>query len=318
MAMIKLARGAVTLWRRALASLHRSSEWAHGWPGMLGHAARRALEPGAVTTAAAMAYYAVFALFPLVLLSIAIASLNLSSLIDETLVIERLEFVAPSLGQLLGKNIDEIIQARGQVTIVALIGLVWSASSLFYMLNNTLNQVWGIQRGRPVWKRRGLAILLVLLIVGPILFLASFADSVAARLLPRLPQELARFFSRTGLVPTILLDVALFMSLYLMFPHATASWRELLPGAIAAGLLWELAKRFFVYFGSTYLSASNLIYGSVTAIMAILTWAYLSGLIFIFGAYLSVFYFQRRQKSRQPQVIEEPTRPTEGSGVRRG
>ena len=82
--MIKLARDAVALWRQGLTRVRRSNEWAHGWPGMLARAAGRALEPGAVTTAAAMAYYAVFALFPLVLLSIAIASLNLSSLIDES------------------------------------------------------------------------------------------------------------------------------------------------------------------------------------------------------------------------------------------
>ena len=64
-------------------------------------------------------------------------------------------------------------------------------------------------------------------------------------------------------------------------------------------------------FASTYLSVSNLIYGSVAAIMAILTWAYLSGLIFLFGAYLSVCYFQRRHKSRQPQMSAGLT----GSGL---
>jgi uncharacterized BrkB/YihY/UPF0761 family membrane protein len=54
-----------------------------------------------------------------------------------------------------------------------------------------------------------------------------------------------------------------------------------------------------LFFVSTYITASNLVYGSVAAIIAILTWAYLSGLIFLFGAYLSVSYFQFKQKKKE-------------------
>ena len=72
----------------------------------------------------------------------------------------------------------------------------------------------------------------------------------------------------------ILLDIALFMLLYIMLPHGASTWREILPGAIGAGLLWELAKKAFLFFISTYISVSNLVYGSVAAIIAFLTWAY--------------------------------------------
>jgi membrane protein len=215
--------------------------------------------------------------------------------------VQRLEFIAPALGQLLGKNLDEIIRARGPVTVVALGSLIWSASSMFFVLTGTLTKVWGIERSRPVWKRRGLAILFVLAFIGPILFLASFADSMITNLLTRLPGPIIQIVGGAGLGLAILLDVTLFMVLYLMLPHAASSWREILPGAIAAGLLWELAKRAFLFFISTYMSISNLVYGSVAAIIAILTWAYLSSLILLFGAYLSVSYFQKRQQEAAGQ-----------------
>ena len=70
------------------------------------------------------------------------------------------------------------------------------------------------------------------------------------------------------------------------------------PVTIAAGLLWELAKKAFLSFVSTYISVSNLIYGSVAAIIAFLVWAYLSSLIFLFGAFLSVSYFHLRQQQQ--------------------
>lgn len=158
--------------------------------GVLAGAVQAVLNPNTGVTAAAIAYYALFSLFPLTLLSIAIASFSLGPAMDQQFIIQKIEFVAPALGQLLGPNIDEIIRARGPVTGVALVGLMWSASAVFYTLSFTLNGIWGIKRCRPVWKRRGLAMLFVLAIVGPALFLAAFATSIMASLRPWLPAEL--------------------------------------------------------------------------------------------------------------------------------
>ena len=103
----------------------------------------------------------------------------------------------------------------------------------------------------------------------------------------------------------ILLDVALFMVLYMVLPHGASTWREILPGAIGAGFLWELAKKAFLSLVCTYISVSNLVYGSVAAMIAFLVWAYRSGIIFLFGAYLSVSYFQLKQQQK-PTVGEIP------------
>jgi membrane protein len=95
------------------------------------------------------------------------------------------------------------------------------------------------------------------------------------------------------------------MVIYTFLPHGTSTWREILPGAMGAGLLWEFAKKIFLFFVATYISLSNLVYGSVAAILAILTWAYLSGLIFLFGAHLSVFYHQRKQQQKEAASLTE-------------
>ena len=203
------------------------------------------------------------------------------------------------MGQLLGPNIDEIIEARGPVTSIALVGLIWSASTVFYAFTHTLNEIWKVTKRRAVWKRRGLAILFVLTFVGPTLFLASFAGSMIAHLRNWLPNRIISMGGSISLLTAILLDVALFMVLYMMLPHGASTWREILPGALGAGFLWELAKKAFLSFVSTYISVSNLVYGSVAAIIAFLAWAYLSGLIFLFGAYLSVSYFQLKQQQKK-------------------
>jgi membrane protein len=303
MAAPKIARSMAQVWQQGICSVHSLNQRTHGWLGILAGAARETLKPDSSITAAAIAYFAIFSLFPLTLLSIAIASFSLGSLMDQHVILQRLEFIAPNLSQLLGKNIDEIIQARGPITGIALVGLIWSASTIFYILTGTLNKIWSNKKSRPVWKRRGLAILFVLVFVGPALFLASFASSMIANLRTWLPAPIIPIGSGISFLMALVLDIALFLVLYIMLPHGASSWREILPGAIGAGLLWELAKKAFLYFVSTYISISNLVYGSVAAIIAILTWAYLSGLIFLFGAFLSVSLF--RQKVPQDEAASQ-------------
>jgi len=294
-----MVREVAQLWQQGIRSAHRLDEQTHGWLGLLAGAAKEALRPDSGITAAAIAYYALLSLFPLTLLSIAIASFSLGPAIEQQLVLQKLEFIAPALGQLFGPNIDIIIRARGTVSSVALVGLIWSASAVFYTLTLTLNEMWGIKRRRPVWKRRGVAMLFVLAFVGSTLFLASFAGSVISTLPPWLPDQIIPIGGGISLALAILLDVASFMLLYMLLPHGAATWREILPGAIGAGFLWELAKKAFLFFVSTYISISNLVYGSVAGIIAFLAWAYLSAIILLFGAYLSVSYYRLKQQQRE-------------------
>ncbi len=66
----KMARDLAQLWQRGIRSVHQFDERTHGWIGMLAGAAKQALNPGSAITAAAIAYFAIFSLFPLTLLSI--------------------------------------------------------------------------------------------------------------------------------------------------------------------------------------------------------------------------------------------------------
>lgn len=287
------------LWQQVTQRVSQFDKWTSGWSGMLTRAVRQSLQFDSVITAAAIAYFALFSLFPFTLLSITIASFTLDPLMDQQGTLQKLEFIAPALGQLLGKNINEIIRVRGPITGVALVGLIWSASTIFYALTQTLNKIWGNKRSRAVWKVRGLAILFVLALVGPILFLASFAGSLISNVLTWLPDQINLNEGIVSFVMAIPLDIALFMVLYILLPHGRATWREVLLGAVGAGLLWELAKKAFLFFISTYISVSNLVYGSVAAIIAFLVWAYLSGLIFLFGAFLSVSYHRLKQQQQE-------------------
>ncbi len=290
------------LLQRGSQALQGLDQRAHGWLGLLARAGSAALNPGSAITAAAIAYFALFSIFPLILASVAIASLPLGAFLSEQFILGHIEFIAPALGQLLGPNIGQIIRLRGAVTVAALLGLVWSGSTVFNMLNQTMSDLWGYKRVRPLWKRRGLAILVVLAITGPLLIFASFGSSLLATLFSLLPLKSPALLQVTGLLVALILNIALFELLYVIFPHGRATWQQLLAGSIAAGILWEAAKQAFLAFVSSYVSAYNLVYGSVAAIIAFLTWAYLSGLIFLFGAYTNLYYHQRLQQTNDDKA----------------
>lgn len=244
---------------------------------------------------AAISYYALFSLFPLTLLTVAIASLWLDPLAAESEIVSQLEFAAPGLGVLLGENLQRIVSSRGPITGTAVLMLLWSASNIFGVLTNAMDKLWGVEYGRSVWRHRGLAMGLVLIISSLLLVASTVSDTVVTILnVITLPgEELIRFWMTQLLY--LLLDVVLFGLLYYYLPHIKLRWRDVAPGAVAGGLLWEGAKYFFLDFVTGYLNRSNLVYGSLAAITAFLTWTYFSGLIFVFGARVNIGYKEMRE-----------------------
>lgn len=297
----KMAKTLTQFWQHGVQQTQALNQHTHGWLGLMALAIRQTLfKPESGISAAAISYYSLFSLFPITLLSISIASFYLGPM-SQSFIIRRLEFIAPAMGQLLGQTIGEIIQTRGTVSVIALLGLAWSGARIFDTLNQTLNLIWTHKRRRPIWKQRGLSILFVLALAGPALFLVSVAGSTVSHLRAWMPNQLDLLASYVSFFVALLLDIILLIMLYFLLPHGSSTWRDIVPGAIAAGLFWEIAKRAFLLFVSGYVSASNLVYGSVAAIIAFLVWAYLSGMIFIFGAHLNVLYYQRKQQATAPQ-----------------
>jgi membrane protein len=280
---------------KAKEQFQKADRRSHGWLGIIVSAAIQTFKPETSISAAALAYYALFSLFPIILVTIFIASYPLLPFLNQQSVLNRLEFLAPSLSSLLGPNISRIVATRGTVTIVALVSLIWSASTVFNMLNQTMSDLWGNKKKVPMWERRGLAILLVLVFAGPVLVLVSFGSSMLSSVFSLFPTQYTALTNVIGVIVSIVLDIALFSLFYYIFPHGRATRKALLIGAIAAGVLWELAKRAFLAFESSYLSSNNLIYGSVATIIAFLFWSFVSSMIFMFGAYLARAYFREKQ-----------------------
>ncbi|MGH2537402.1 MAG: YihY/virulence factor BrkB family protein [Candidatus Promineifilaceae bacterium] len=273
----------------------RLNENGRGWLALLGHSLTDALTFQSSLYAAAIAYFTLLSVFPLIVLTVSIASLWLEVPLTGDQIVARLEFVVPALSQLIGASLDTVLENRGAITRLSIISLIWSASSVFYVLTRALDNIWAGEPTGMVWRHRALSILVVVgvsLILLTLSVLWSAAVSFAQRFLPEILIRSSPYLLDVSLA---LLNIPIFALLYYMLPHVRLEASHVLPGAFIAGALWEGAKRLFLVVVTNYLAATNLLYGSVTTIIALLFWAYLSSLIFLFGAHVNVRYGRLQQ-----------------------
>ncbi len=234
--------------------------------------------------AAGLAYYLLLTLFPLLLLLIAASTPFVSS---DAVIRQVGRFVGdylPAVQSDLRSLLREVVVARGPVTVFAILGLFWSSSGVFDLIQRGLDRAWHVPAPRPLWRQRLISLVTVILLGG--LFALSFATSALARSGVRFRLDFAnRSVEILSLVFTLILNYALFAYVYRIFPNVKLSWRSVRLGALVASILWEIAKYAFVWYLLNF-ARLNLVYGSVGAIIALLVWGYITATILLFGAEL--------------------------------
>lgn len=287
------------LWQWGETRIIWLNDLTQGWLGIFFWALYNTLSAKSYIAAASLAYFTLFSLFPLILLAVAIASLWLDPQSIEADILLQLEFVAPGIRALLGDNLAQIVEARRTITGLALITFLWGGSNVFWGVTRILDEIWAIDHPvGPGWRHRGMALLLAIGLI-TMLLIASLGQSTLSVILNQfVPDVWERYRPFGSAMFSMGLDVLLFGLLYYYLPHHKLRWWQVVPGAVAGGVLWELAKRLFVSFLTSYLTITNLLYGSVTALMAFLFWTYCTGLIFQFGAYLNVEYMRYRTRRK--------------------
>jgi membrane protein len=137
----------------------------------------------------------------------------------------------------------------------------------------------------------GLLLSLSVVVTSALVALREIAGNLSPRQIARYTLLLSvgsAFWQVVFAAGSYLITVALFVLVYRLLPRAAVTWRDTLPGAFLGGLLWEIAKYIFAW--SLGYFHYDEIYGSVGAVVAVLTWSYVSSLILLFGAQLTAVF----------------------------
>jgi membrane protein len=246
---------------------------------------------GCPTLAAALSFYALLSLIPVLFLVIAVAGYVIGSSHDTyQAVLDWVREFIPHLNDDFTRNLEWVVQNRGRLSWLGLGSLIIAASLVFQATEFALDRVFAVDRRRSFLRSRLLSVCVVLgmglvllfsFYVG-VLFHALRADPDLAPLGHDLLMPLARGL-RIQYLTSVALVVGAFTLSLRVFPHAPVSWREaFIGGCIGAGL-WELGRRLFLWYLAN-LAQFYVVYGSLGALVAVMVWIYMSATIFLYAA----------------------------------
>lgn len=271
----------------------RMQQLSGGRLAVVSDSVRRFVKMQGVETAATLAYYALFSLFPLMLFLAAVTSFLMEN--SEQAYSQTLLFFGSALPvsfSLVQTNMREIFEIRGQIGAIGLVGALWSASSFFTTLARSVNRAWPTVRLRNVVSGRlvGFAMVGVLFLLMLFSLLSSAFVNLVPSLLDTLGAERRALFSPLWrmilqIVP-LFFSFLMFVALYRYVPNRHVCWEAVIKGAFITAAAWESAKIVFGYYLGSGFFNYEFLYGSIGAVMALMVWIYASCLIALFGAYL--------------------------------
>ena len=249
--------------------------------------------------AAAISYYALLSLFPLLILLVSVLGIFLrSSSLQQDLVDQVLDILP--LTQDKGANeVSQAVRAVAGVsiplTIVGLVGLAWSASAMFGAIRSSLNVAWGSSGHRSFLRQK---LLDFAMMAG---FGAFFLLSIGSTALLRATQEASSdllgplsgssffFWRAVSFVVPALLSLGAFATLYRFVASAPVKMKGVWAGAATATILFELAKNGFSFYLANF-GRYDLVYGSLGAVVTFLIGLYLSAAVLLLGAEVASEY----------------------------
>jgi len=176
---------------------------------------------------------------------------------------------------------------HGGLLSFGIFAALWTAASAIRVIIETVNRAYGVQDGRPFWKVWGIALLFtiglplfILVSMSLVVFGPQIGGWMAAQIgLGALFQGLWNVLR--WLVSLVLLLVAM-APVYAWAPDVAHAWRWITPGSVFAILATLLTSLGFSYY-VTHFGSYDATYGSIGAVIVLLTWMYLTGLFLLVG-----------------------------------
>lgn len=254
-----------------------------------------AMQEDIVSNAAQVAFYFIFALFPLLLFLLSLFGLVLNSAEDfrQELFVYLREVMPGSAITLIEQTLSEVVQqSSGSKLTFGFLLALWSASAGIDSVRIVLNDIYDLKETRSWWKYKLVSVLLtlgltilVIFVIATIFYGSHFLTSVLASAgLETVAPYTANALSFILIIAAMLLAFAF---LYAFAPnHTPFSWKYITPGAVTAVVLWLLFSfGFRIYLA--YFDSYAKTYGSLGAIIILLLWLYLTALVILIGGVIN-------------------------------
>ncbi|HEY6676864.1 MAG TPA: YihY/virulence factor BrkB family protein [Terrimicrobium sp.] len=260
------------------------------------------LDDQAPMLGAALAYYTVFSLAPLLIITIAIAGLVFGAEAAQGQIFDQLRGL---LGDASGKAMEEIVQSASAepktgvvATVIGLVTLLFGASGVFGQLQASLNIIWGVQpkpgRGILGIIRDRILSFGFILVVGFLLLvslLLTAAIAFVGKQFGAMVPGMEALIQLLNAILSLAVITLLFAMMFKILPDANIAWRDVWIGAFITALLFTIGKfALGFYLGRSGVASS---YGAAGSLIVLLLWVYYSSQIVFFGAEFAQVYANR-------------------------
>jgi membrane protein len=286
------------------------------WRGVIRRTLREFSDDHVTDLAAALTYYGVLAIFPMLIVILSVLGLIGNSVTQPLL--QNLTNVAPGPARtILTGAITNVQSHQGTAGVLFVVGLVlalWSASGYIAAFMRAANVIWDVPEGRPIYKtipiRVGVTLITVVLLTLSALAVV-FTGSLAGKL-----GDLIGVGSTAVQVwdivkwPVLLLVVSGILAiLYYAAPNVRQpGFRWLSPGSVLAVVLWLVASALFAVYVANF-SSYNKTYGALASVIVFLIWLWITNIAILLGAELNAELERGRQIAAGRPADAEPYLP---------
>ncbi len=248
------------------------------------------------TYAFSVAANAILSLFPFIVLMFTLARRVFHSQAMVSVIGGMLHYFLPANQDFVIRNMSLLVHPHGGVQFASVVTLCISSSGVFLPLEVALNRVWGVQHNRS-YLRNQLVSLGLAFAVGVLALFSVGVTALQTKVLTLV------FFGHTQNVvfafladsflqlTAAFLSVSIFFLTYWVLPNRKLPFLAVLPTAIVTGLFWELAKVFYVH--ALRWMDLGAVYGPFAVSVALMMWAFLTGLLLLAGAHVSATRYTR-------------------------
>ena len=273
---------------------------------MIGDAVHQFHDNDLFASAAAMSYFGLMTLFPALLLLLALSN----KIAAGNQMISNVVQVYPGSSQFLRETIRSLSAISPGIVITCAIVVLWAGSWVFAIVERALNRIWGTTHRTFLHGRLltlamigavGLLLSVSVLLTSVLVYFQDIGERLSPRQLERYPVLLSVGTLAWQIIfaaVSLLITFAVFSMVYRFMPNAFVTLRDTVPGALIGSLLWEAAKYVFAW-SLNYFNYEQ-IYGSVGAVVAVLTWGYVSSLVLLFGAQLTGVFHREHMEHPIP------------------
>ena len=237
---------------------------------------------------AALTYYAMFSIFPILILLSSLLGWLLQDPTKEQAVIDAVIGLMPAGAELITGLLQDVISGNSVTNIIALITLLWSATGFFRGLLSAIDLIHSHEYTHSTFVMRGLGVILIILAV-PALFLLLFLSSIASVILHFLPAAFSGYLTSllnilaNGFAISVVASLGFFL-LFRYIPRDRPSIRTTIISAILTSLALLALGYGFAWYLSSGFGDFNVVYGAIGAVMALMLYLYLTNVVILFGA----------------------------------